>query len=317
MGNSALRDLAHIQNVGLDNYSGQTVAIDAHHWLYRYMTSIVRYQDESVYTTADGTEVANLVALLRGLPTLLDKNITPVFVFDGEPHEMKAGEIESRQQAKADAAEKMQEAAEAGNTDAMRRYKAQTQSLTDTVHETTRAMLEKLGVPVLEAGGPGEAYAAELVDAGYADAALTDDYDALLFGSPETVRQYSGKGGAEQMLLDATLRDHEISHSQLVDIALLCGTDFNDGVRGIGPKRGLKYIKEHEQAERVLDHQDAAIEQLDELRALFLNPQTDSLPRQRPERRTPDFTAAVSYAREWELPGEFIRDNINRFPDSA
>lgn len=39
-----------------------------------------------------------------------------------------------------------------------------------------------------EAGSLGEAYAARLVEKGFASAVLTDDYDALLFGSPETVR---------------------------------------------------------------------------------------------------------------------------------
>lgn len=315
MGNSALRDLAHIQEVELNQYSGTTVAIDAHHWLYRYLTGLIRYMDEDDYTTEDGTEVANLVALLRGIPTLLREDITPIFVFDGEPHEMKADEIETRRDAKAEAAQKMEQAADAGNVEAMRRYKAQTQSLTPTVHETTRTMLDHLGIPYVEADGPGEAYASKLVAEGHTEAALTDDYDALLFGSPETVRQYSGKGPAEQMSLSPTLDEHGISHDQLVDIALLCGTDYNDGVRGIGPKRGLKYIVEHGTAEPVLEQREATIEHLDELRELFLDPVTGELPDTTPKRSEPDYTAVVSYARDWELPGKFIRDNLNRFPD--
>lgn len=315
MGNSALRDLAHIKEIDLSEYRGETVAIDAHHWLYRYITSLVRYQDESVYTTEDGTEVANLVALLRGLPTVLREDITPIFVFDGQPHEMKADEIESRRDAKEEAAAKMKAAADEGDVEAMRRYKAQTQSLTETVHETTRAMLSKLGIPYVEADGPGEAYAAKLVEKGYASAALTDDYDALLFGSPETVRQYSGKGPAEQMVLSPTLQEHEVTHEQLVDIALLCGTDYNDGVSGIGPKRGLKYVREHGEAEAVLEERGESITHLDQLRELFLEPQTGAFPSSTPTRATPDYTAVVSYARKWELPGEFIHKNINRFPD--
>lgn len=314
MGNSALRTLASIQEVGLDQFQGQTVAIDAHHWLYRYMTGLVHYMDESIYTTNDGTEVANLVSLFQGLPTLLQKDIEPVFVFDGEPHDKKADEIESRKEAKREAAQKMEQAAEQGDTEAVRRYKAQTQSLTTTVHETTRQMLSHLGIPYIEAGGPGEAYAAKLVERGLVDAMLTDDYDALLFGSPTTVRQYSGDGPAEHMALEPTLAEHEISHEQLVDIALLCGTDYNEGVSGIGPKRGLKYVRKHGTAEGVLDQKDATIDDLDELRALFLNPQTGELPSTQPSRDRPDFTEVVSMARRWDLPDEFITDNVNRFP---
>jgi flap endonuclease-1 len=315
MGNSQLRDIADIEEAQLSDYRGQTVAIDAHQWLYSYMTGLIRYRDESLYTTTDGTEVANLVALLRGLPMLLQEDINPIYVFDGEPSEMKAGEIESRREAKEEAAAKMEAAADRGDTEAVRRYKAQTQSLTPTVHETTRTMLSHLGIPYLEAPGSGEGYAAALVKDGHADAVLTDDYDALLFGAPETVRNYSGNGPAERMSLDETLQTHEIDHEQLVDVALLMGSDFNDGVRGIGPKRGVKYIREHGSAEAVLEQRDATIDHLADLRDLFLNPDIGSTPERQPRQTKPDYTAAVSHARNWELPGKFIRDNFDRFPD--
>lgn len=89
MGNSALRKLAELEDVSLTRYHGATVAIDAHQWLYKQITGTVRYLDEDVYTAPDGTEYANLVGLLRGLPPLLRNDLTPVFVFDGEPPEQK------------------------------------------------------------------------------------------------------------------------------------------------------------------------------------------------------------------------------------
>jgi flap endonuclease-1 len=184
MGNSALRQLAVLEDEELVEHEGQTVAVDAHHWLHRYMAGLTRYADPSTYEMEDGTEVVNLLALLRGLPPLLRHNITPIFVFDGEPHERKAETIEDRRNAKQDAEEKMQEAAERGDLKEMRRYKSQTQSLTPAVHESTRGMLNRLGIPFIEAGGSGEAYAAKLVAEQYATASLTDDYDSLLFGSP-------------------------------------------------------------------------------------------------------------------------------------
>lgn len=315
MGNSALRSLADIQDVELSDYQRTTVAVDAHHWLYRYMTSLVRYTDESVYTTDDGNEVANLVALLRGLPTLLREDITPVFVFDGAPHELKAEEIATRREAKANAAERMKQAADAGDVAEKRRNKAQTQSLTPTVHETSRVMLSKLGIPFVEADGAGEAFASKLVAEGHATAVLTDDYDALLFGSPETVRRYSGDGPAERMRLKPTLDRHGITHEQLVDIALLAGTDYNSGVHGIGAKRGLNAIKELGSADAVLAHREEEVEDLDVLRDLFLHPSTGPLPTSPLQRGVVDFSEAVSFARDWELPGEFIRHNIERFPE--
>lgn len=314
MGNSALRQLAVLEEQKLTEYAGQTVAVDAHHWLHRYMAGLTRYADPDIYEMEDGTELVNLLALFRGLPSLLRHDITPVFVFDGDPHERKAATIQSRREAKKEAEEKMKEAAERGDLDEMRKYRSQTQSLTPAVHESTRGMLNQLGIPFIEAGGSGEAYAARLVSEQYADAVLTDDYDSLLFGAPLTLRQYSGDGPAEAMQLQPTLERHGIDREDLIDIAILCGTDFNDGVSGIGPKRGVKKISNGSTVEDILREREAEINGLDELRSLFLNPDLNALPSERPALADPDFTAVEAYAREWEIPASYISDNLKRFP---
>ncbi|MFD1570402.1 MULTISPECIES: flap structure-specific endonuclease [Haloferacaceae] len=317
MGNSALRTLATLEETPLSEYAGATVAIDAHHWIYRYLTGLTRYMDDNIYTTEDGTELPNVAGVFRGLPPILREDITPVFVFDGKPHERKADEIQSRRDAKQEAKQKMADAAEAGDTAAMKRYKAQTQSLTPAIHETTREALELLGIPYIEAGGAGEAYTAKMVEYGLADAAMTDDYDALLFGSPTTIRQYTGKGPAEKMLLNKTLHNHGITHEQLVDIGLMCGTDYNDGISGIGPKRGVKYITSGKTVEEILEDKGATIDGLSQLRELFLSPTIGSVPDTPLTRTEPDFAQFRAFANEWEFPTQFIEKNISRFPRYA
>jgi flap endonuclease-1 len=317
MGNSALRTLATLEETPLSEYAGATVAIDAHHWIYRYLTGLTRYMDDDIYTTDDGTELPNIAGVFRGLPPILREDITPVFVFDGKPHERKADEIQSRRDAKQEAKQKMADAADAGDTAAMKRYKAQTQSLTPAIHETTREALKLLGIPYIEAGGAGEAYTAKMVEYGLADAAMTDDYDALMFGSPTTIRKYTGKGPAEKMLLNKTLHNHGITHKQLVDIGLMCGTDYNDGISGIGPKRGVKYIKSGKTVEDILEDKDATIDGLSQLRELFLSPTIGSVPDTPLTRTEPDFAQFRAFANEWEFPAQFIEKNISRFPRYA
>ncbi len=63
----------------------------------------------------------------------------------------------------------------------------------------------------------------------------------------------------------------EITREQLVDIAILVGTDFNLGVKGIGAKTGLKLIKEQENIFNVLEKQNLQLEVEPEiLRDIFL-----------------------------------------------
>lgn len=233
----------------------------------------------------------------------------------GNHRSKKRLEIDARAEAKERAQEKMEAAKQRGDTDAMKMWRAQTQSLTETIHRTTRTFLDAVGVPYIEAAGPGEAYAARLVQNDLADAALTDDYDALLFGSPTTLRQYSGDGPAEKMNFPQTLREHGITHPQLVDVALLCGTDFNEGVSGIGPVRGLSYVKEHGKAEDALAEEGyEPVENIDELRSLFLNPQLGTLPVSRPQRSTPKFEVAAQCCTTNGLDEKFVNEHLQRFP---
>src|SRR5207249_11488510 len=72
--------------------------------------------------------------------------------------------------------------------------------------------------------------------------------------------------------LEATLSNLGITREQCVDRCLLVGTDFNDGVRGIGLKKALVLIKKHGTLEGALAELVVDIESKDEVRKIFLFP---------------------------------------------
>jgi len=318
MGVSSIRDLAVIEQSTLDDYENEVLAVDAHHWLFRYSTVQVRYRSESQYTTSDGTEVPNLLGLLRGLPTFWKAGVKPVFVFDGKPESLKADEIADRRESKKEAKELMEEARKQGDVEAARRYKAQTQSLTPTVHETSRELLDLLGVPYVEADGAGEGYAARLAadDDSPVSAVYSGDYDSILFGSPDTVRPRSG-GDHERIQLQETLDDLGLTYEQLVDVAILIGMDYNEGVRGIGPARGVKYVTGGRDAVEIVSDRDAdslTEERIETIREIFQTPPTgESL--MMADVDGPDFSAAEEFlVDEWEIPRGTVQENFDRFP---
>jgi flap endonuclease-1 len=55
-------------------------------------------------------------------------------------------------------------------------------------------------------------------------------------------------------------------------MGLLMGTDFNEGVKGIGPKKALALIKKHGSLEGALQELGVDIESKDEVRKIFLYP---------------------------------------------
>jgi flap endonuclease-1 len=308
MGNAALRDIAVLQTVSWTEVTGSVVAIDAHNWLYRYLTTTVKFTADGAYTTAEGEEVANLVGAVTGLAKLFEHDLTPVFVFDGGVTDLKDEEVERRRAEREAAEERLEAARERGDGVEAARLSARTQRLTDVIHETTRGLLDRLNVPVVEAPAEGEAQASYMARRGDVDYVGSEDYDTLLFGAPETLRQLTSSGDPELMSLAATLAEHDLTWEQLVDVGILCGTDFNDGVSGVGPKTALRAIHEHGDLWEVLDARGANVPNADRIRSLFLDPPvTDDY--NIGTEIEPDVDAAHAYVtEEWEVdPGTVAR----------
>lgn len=313
MGNAALRELAHLESIPFDTLKGQTIAIDAHNWLYRYLTITVRFTNSSVYTTPDGEEVANLIGILQGIAKLVEGDVTPVFVFDGAPVSLKADEIDRRRQAREDREDDLEDARERGDMVEVARLESQTQRLTETIQTTSRALLDRLDVAYVEAPAAGEAQAAVMAATDdNIDAVGTEDYDAMLFGAPITMRKLTSSGDVERLDLAATLDELDISHEQLIDVAILIGTDYNEGISGYGPKTAVSAIKEHGDLWSILDAEGTTIEGADLVRELYRDPPADEVS---PDISFPEpsIAAARSYVvDEWGIDPDAIARPLER-----
>ncbi|MEF8771051.1 flap endonuclease-1 [Halodesulfurarchaeum sp.] len=318
MGLADLRQLAVLSEVSYDELDGDVVAVDAHNWLYRYLTTTVKFTNEDVYTTEDGAEVANLIGVVQGVPKFFEHDLTPVFVFDGGVTELKSDEVERRREQREEAVAQMEEAKAAGDPIAAARLESRTQRLTDVIHETTRQVLELLDVPVVEAPAEGEAQAAAMARNDPAvDYAGSEDYDTLLLGAPLTLRKLTTSDNPELMDFEATLQKHDITWSQLVDIGILCGTDFNDGIHGFGPKTALTAVKEHGDLWGVLEAEDEYIEYVDRIRDLFLDPNVT----EEYDLDTgidPDLDGARDYVTDqWEIPTNEVERGFERIESAV
>ena len=311
MGNADLRELAVIEEVPFADLAGSVVAIDAHNWLYRYLTTTVKWTSDDIYTTEEGTELANLVGTVQGLPKFFEHDLTPVFVFDGAVMDLKEDEVEKRREQREHYEQKLEAARERDDPVAVARLESRTQRLTETIIETTRELLDLLDVPIVDAPAEGEAQCAHMARQGTVDYAGTEDYDALLFGAPLTLRQLTSSGNPELMDLDATLAKHELTWEGLVDVAILCGTDFNEGISGIGPKTAVKLVREHGDLFGALDARGEHIDDADRIRRLFFDPAVEDV--------TPDTTIDpdIEAAREyvvgtWEVDPDEVERGFDR-----
>ena len=314
MGNADLRQLAVIEGVSFDDVSG-VVAVDAHNWLYRYLTTTVRFTNSAAYTK-DGQEVANLIGVVQGLPKFFENGLTPVFVFDGGVTELKSDEVDERRDQRERYEEQLDDARERGDAVEIATLESRTQRLTPLIVDTTKELLDLLDVPVVEAPAEGEAQASYMARRGDADYVGSEDYDALLLGAPLTLRQLTSKGDPELMAFQATLERHDLTWEQLVDVGILVGTDFNDGLSGVGPKTAVKLVHEHGDLWSVLDAREEYIDNADRIRDLFLDPATtDDYAFDTDV--SPDVEAARAFVcEEWAVPESEVDRGFERIEEA-
>ena len=318
MGNADLRQLAVIEPKPFGDLGGSVVAVDAHNWLYRYLTTTVRFTTSSVYTTEAGEEVANLVGVVQGLPKFFEHDITPVFVFDGGVTELKDDEVETRREQRERYEAELQ-AAQEGEADAaeIATLDSRTQRLTPTIQKTTRELFELLDVPVVEAPAEGEAQAAYMTRCGDVDYTGSEDYDTLLLGAPQTLRGLTSKGDPECMYFERTLSELGLTWEELVDAAILMGTDFNEGIGGVGPKTAVTLIEEHGDLDGALEARGESIAHADRIQELFLDPAvTDEYDYDTDIE--PDIRSAKRYVTdEWEIPAAEVERGFERIESAV
>ncbi|MBV0900987.1 flap endonuclease-1 [Haloarcula salina] len=317
MGNADLRSLAALEDVSFGDLDGSVVAVDAHNWLYRYLTTTVKFTGDAKYTTGDGEEVANLIGVVQGLPKFFEHDLTPVFVFDGAVTDLKDDEVEKRRAQREKYESELADAREAGDAARVAKLDSRSQRLTDTIVDTTRELLSLLDVPVVDAPAEGEGQASVMARRGDVDYVGTEDYDALLFGAPLTLRQLTSKGDPELMDFEATLERHDLTWEQLVDAAILMGTDFNEGISGIGPKTAVSEIHEHGDLYAVLEARGEHIDHADRIRDLFLDPAvTDEY--EIPDAIEPDVDAARAFVTDqWEVDADEVARGFERIEESV
>jgi len=264
-----LRDLIPkdiIKVIGdLRELRGKVIAIDAYNALYQFLTAI-RQPDGTPLMDSKGRITSHLSGLFYRTINIMEAGIKPVYVFDGKPPELKAKEIQERMSVREEAKKKYEEAIAAGDLEAARRYAQLSAKLTSNMVNDAKRLLDAMGIPWVQAPSEGEAQAAYMAMKGNAWAAASQDYDALLFGAPRLIRNLTISGKRklprkdvyveikpELIELDKLLKALGLNREQLVDIAILLGTDYNpDGVKGVGPKTALSLIKTHGRLEKAL-----------------------------------------------------------------
>lgn len=277
-----LSGVIECREVDLSCLSGRRVTIDAYNTIYQFL-SIIRQPDGYPLCDSKGRVTSHLSGLLYRTANLIESGIEPSFVFDGVPHELKHTTLEKRRTRRDDAEKEWEKAVKEGDLKKAFSKAQQTSRMTDEIRDSSIRLLDLMGMPLIEAPGDGEAQAAYMCAKGDVWASASQDYDSILFGAPRLVRNMTITGRrkvpgrdeyrtvrTEIIESDEALKQIGLTREQLVDACILMGTDFNPGISGIGPKRGIKLIRDHGNLERALKHIEQEIPGYEDVREIFL-----------------------------------------------
>ncbi len=277
------------EKIQLEDISGWTLAVDGYNTLYQFL-AIIRGMDGGHLKDSQGRVTSHISGLFYRNVNLLELGMKLVYVFDGRPPELKMEEIRRRSEQRREAKDQYLRALQSGDMVQARKYAEASTVLRRDMVAYAKELLGAMGIPWVDAPSEGEAQASTRAVEGTVKAVASQDHDSIVFGAPVLIRNVTisgkrrlpGKGIVvnvvpERIQLSSVLAATGLTREQLVDFAILLGTDFNpDGFEGVGPATALKYLKKYGALEEIKELREP-LQSVNyrEIRNLYLNAPAD------------------------------------------
>lgn len=108
-----------------------------------------------------------------------------------------------------------------------------------------QALLRLFGIPYITAPMEAEAQCAELVRLNLVDGIVTDDSDTFLFGGTRVYKNMFNSNKFVECYLGHDLeKELSLSREQLISLAQLLGSDYTEGLPGVGPVTAVEILSE-------------------------------------------------------------------------
>jgi len=273
-----LRDFVSpvVKTLILSEMRGKIFGIDTYNYLHAYL-SIIR--SENKHLEFNGHITSHISGFFFKIVDLIEAGIKPVFVFEGKPIDLKTKTLVQRRKTREGIEIVALEAKTKGDLDLYNKLISGIKKIDDQMINDLKELLFCFGIPIVEAANDSEAQIAYMCKKNNVFSTVSQDYDSLLFGSPNFIRNLflskkKNIGGRtvvmndELISLEKVLKYNRITQSQLVDIAILAGTDYNDGIKNIGIIKGAKFIKKYGNIEAFVESEKQYTIDLEEVKTI-------------------------------------------------
>ena len=263
-----LQDLVIRNAIEFSKLTGKIIAVDSPNIIMSLFNFARKNNDGSqAGLILDRTQrpISHLYGLLYRTNFYYSKKIFPIFCFDGLDSDLKKLKTKDRLNDFLFTENLYKSLIQSGNRENAKQIALSKEYMWPNIIKESKQLLGALGVPYMSAPASAESQCAQLVKIKVVHYSNSQDFDSLLFGCPRVVqnlskslrRKVQGRWKYQKISpitidLKENLKRLEIDQFQLVDMALMIGTDYFPGIRNIGPKHAYKFIKKHRSIENVI-----------------------------------------------------------------
>lgn len=250
-----------IENRQFSNFSGMKVGVDSSLVMHQVGVAIRGSGKDMVNERGELT--SHLYGLFYKVINFYQNKMTPIFVFDGKPPDIKSKTIEKRQGRRTKAEQNLQNISDSEGDDYITNFK-QTFKLTKANIDEAIILLDLMGVPYIQAQGEADPLLVWLTQKEdengkhYIDGICSDDSDMLALGGSNLFKEMSKNMCLTKPVIvinrNKVLKEMGMTSEQFTNLCVLLGTDYCDRIERIGPRTAFKLIRDHGTVEKAFDY---------------------------------------------------------------
>lgn len=226
-----------MEEVTISELSGKKIAIDVSIFMYQFK--------------GENTLTENMTKMIKHFT---NNNITPIYVFDGRPPDEKIEVLTHRDNTKKMSKAKcdnIQNIITTNNNlsdnerslliDKLKNEKKNCLHITNANIRDVKKIMNRMGIPYLEAKGEADELCVYLVKKNFAWACITQDMDMFVYGCPRVLRNYSLKKDTMVLYTMTNILDNlHMTQADFTEVCSFC-TDYNKTRFTIFAAMGLFY----------------------------------------------------------------------------
>ena len=248
----------------INDYTNYKLGIDTNLMIYKIIYAVRR---NGYDLKNDGLIITHIHGILQKLVAFRKYKITPIFVFDNIPHEMKHDTMVARDKFRTHLQDKYDKAI---TQDEKKKYYYARSDVTGKEIDDVINIIKIFGYEIIIAKEEADAELAYLSKKKIIDGIITDDMDILVFGGKLILKNFTiaHNKKIQEINLKKFLKDARLTQRHLIDIAILIGCDYCKSASGIGPIKAYNIIKKYGS----IDNTDISINNLNKVRKYFMEP---------------------------------------------